>query len=315
MKHYFLINPAAGKGQHEQKLKEQILSAAKALGAEVEIYLTQGHGDATQYVREICGQVKEAIRFYACGGDGTFQEVINGMQDFSHAEATVIPCGSGNDFVRSFPVPDDFADITAQMNGVSASCDLLQVNDRFSVNLCNVGFDADICFDMEKFKHLPLLSGSAAYNLALVYNLLKRLGKKVTLQIDDQPMFETDILLAAAGNGRFYGGGYKATPYAALNDGIIDLCRVDKISLFRIAGFVSYYRRGEHPVTPALQKVVHYDKCRSLRITSKKPLRYVLDGESYLSDDVTIRILPNAFRLSLPRSCVEALTPPETVEA
>lgn len=304
MKHYFLINPVAGKGLTQKRLSEQILKIGKELGIQFELYKTQKQGDATEYVRQICCRSSDPIRFYACGGDGTFQEAVIGALGFRQAEVTVIPCGSGNDFVRSFSVPDDFSDLAKQIDGAPFPCDLLQVNDRYAVNLCNVGFDADIAYDMDKFKKIPFIGGSAAYDISLVFNLLKRLGKKITLQIDDQPAFTVNSLLAAAANGRFYGGGYEAAPLALLNDGVLDLCRVDKISRFRIAGFVRYYKHGKHLETPGLKNVVHYDKCHSLQIKSEKQLRFVLDGEVYSSFDVTINILPAAFTLSVPQSCL-----------
>lgn len=303
MKHYFLINPVAGKGQFQKRLSQQIIQVCRRFVLDYEIYETTGPGDAIRYVKKACQNQRSPVRFYACGGDGTFQETVVGTLGFSHAEATVIPCGSGNDFVRSFPVPGDFSILEQQVNGTTIPCDLLQVNDRFAVNLCNVGFDADIAYHMDKFKKIPFIGGSSAYNLSLVFNLLKRLGKRLKIQIDEDLPFETNSLLAAAANGRFYGGGYEAAPLASLSDGIIDFCRVDKISRFKIAGFVRFYKHGQHLETPGLRQVVHYDKCRSLRIQSQKLLRFVLDGETYTSSDVTIRVLPNAFTLSVPSSC------------
>ena len=313
MKHCFLINPAAGKGQHLEELSKLIVQAATHLGLDYELYETRGKGDATEYVRGICQHTAETVRFYACGGDGTLQETVVGALDFPNAEVTVIPCGSGNDFVRSFPFPDDFYNLEQQIQGASFPCDVLRVNDRYAVNLCNVGFDADIAYHMNKFKKLPFIGGSAAYNISLGFNLLKKLGKHLKLQLDGAEPFEANCLLAAAANGRFYGGGYEAAPLALLNDGILDLCRVDKISRLRIAGFVRFYKHGEHLQTPGLKKVVHYDKCKCVRIQSKRPLRFVLDGEAYTSADVTIRVLPGAFSLSVPHSCVPWPKHPELI--
>lgn len=300
MKHCFIINPTAGKGNFAEELSACILRTARRLILDYEIYLTSGPGDATEYVRENCTKATSPVRFYSCGGDGTFQEVVVGMLRCPYAEAAIIPCGSGNDFVRSFPNPGSFSSLEDQINGSPVPCDLLQVNDRYAVNLCNIGFDADIAYHMDKFKRLPFISGSGAYNISLVFNLLKKLGKKVTVQLDGEDFFPAKILLAAAANGRFYGGGYEAAPLAKLDDGIIDFCRVDKISRFRIAGFVRFYKNGQHLETPGLKRFIHYKKCRSLRITSDKTLRFVLDGEPYSVKDVMIRVLPGAFSLSIP---------------
>lgn len=303
MKHCFIINPVAGKGNAQDAMQEAIIELARKKGLDYGVYRTTGPGDAARHVREVCETFGEPARFYACGGDGTFQEAVVGTLSFPFAEATVIPCGSGNDFVRSFDHPEWFSDLERQMDGSPVPCDLLTVNDHYAVNLCNVGFDADIAYDMDKFKRLPFVGGSLAYNISLVYNLLKKLGKQFTIQVDGQDEVPVKTLLAAAANGRFYGGGYQAAPLASTNDGIIDLCRVDKLSRFRIAGFVRFYKRGEHLQVEGIKDAIHYEKCRQVRIRSAKPCRFTLDGETYCSNDVTIGILPGGFRLSLPAGC------------
>lgn len=312
MKHCFLINPAAGKGTLQNALEHKIRQAAESRGLDYQIHRTTGTGEATLYVRRVCADGMP-VRFYACGGDGTLQETVVGALGAPHTQITVIPCGSGNDFVRSFENPEQFSSIECQLDGVPYPCDLLRVNDRYAVNLCNVGFDADIAYDMNKFKNLPFISGSTAYNLALVYNLLKPLGKRVSVQLDTHTPATVNTLLVAAANGRFYGGGYQAAPLARMDDGILDVCRVDKLSRFRIAGFVRFYKRGEHLQTSGIQDVIHYDKCKSVRIQSVRPYRYILDGESYLSNDVTVELLPKAFTLSIPKGCLTRQADEKTV--
>ena len=113
-----------------------------------------------------------------------------------------------------------------------------------------------------------------------------------------------NALLTAVANGRFYGGGYEAAPLAKIDDGVLDLCYVNKLSRFQIAGLVRFYKRGEHLRVESLKNVVHYLKCKSLRITAQKALWYVLDGEPYRTSDAQISIIENAFTLSYPKSCV-----------
>ena len=158
----------------------------------IEQYFTTSIGDATRFVREICSAADEPVRFYACGGDGTFQETVVGTLGFSHAQATVIPFGSGNDFVRCFSDPDSFSNLEQQLQGETMSCDIIKINDKYAVNLANVGFDSYIAIDMNIFKRIPLISGSMAYNIALVFNMLRKLGKRLTLTIDNGEPFEVE---------------------------------------------------------------------------------------------------------------------------
>ena len=100
MKHIFLINPAAGKkGNAESIIRPQIEDYCGKEGLDYEIYVTKCQGDAQNYCREHA-KSGEALRFYACGGDGTLYAVVNGAYGYPNCEVAVIPLGSGNDFVR-----------------------------------------------------------------------------------------------------------------------------------------------------------------------------------------------------------------------
>ena len=100
MKHVFIINPAAGK----ENAYETIKAALESLETPVDytLYLTKGQGDATAYVRSYCREHAERVRFYACGGDGTLNEVVNGLVGFPQASLGCYPSGSGNDFVKYY---------------------------------------------------------------------------------------------------------------------------------------------------------------------------------------------------------------------
>ena len=100
MKHIFILNPAAGKENAKEKLAAQLKSVYA--NVDYEIYETRGRGDASAYIKQYCETNKESVRFYACGGDGTLNEVVNGAVGFPQASVGCIPCGSGNDFVKYY---------------------------------------------------------------------------------------------------------------------------------------------------------------------------------------------------------------------
>ncbi|HAQ40909.1 MAG TPA: lipid kinase, partial [Clostridiales bacterium] len=122
--------------------------------------------------------------FYACGGDGTLHEVVNAACGFNHVSVGVIPCGSGNDFIKNFDNADNFHSIESQINGKSVNLDLIKVMNEFAVSVCNIGFDADAAFNMHKFKKVPFVSGSGRYFLSVFYCLMKKLGKNLEIIID-----------------------------------------------------------------------------------------------------------------------------------
>ena len=127
MHHYFIINPAAGQGK-AAKLVPAIREYMEGEGLPFTIYQTQGVGDAMAYVRYMAK--KGPARFYACGGDGTLNEVVNGLKKFPECEVALIPAGTGNDFLRNFTNMENFQDIAAQVAGKAVAIDVLQVNGR-----------------------------------------------------------------------------------------------------------------------------------------------------------------------------------------
>ncbi len=302
MRHIFIINPAAGKVDHNGVLRPRIEAAAAEMGANAEIHCTTGFQEAITYVKGCCTREgTEALRFYACGGDGTLNEVTTGVYGCERASVGVIPCGSGNDFIKSLDDRLDFFDIKAQMAGEEKAIDLVQVNDRISVNVANMGFDARIAANVNKFKRLPLVSGATAYNMAIAYVMMGRLSTRLTVEVDGEPQGERAYLLMVAANARYYGGEFKAAPRAELDDGHFDLCTVSNISKGRIMSLIDLYRKGEHITDARFQDIVSYQKCKKLKVTSAQPIPLCVDGEVFYNDVARISILPKALKLIIPK--------------
>lgn len=145
MKHIFVINPAAGKTNVTEALLPRLRALFVGREEELETYLTTGVGDATRFVKERCAaSCGEHLRFYSCGGDGTMNEVLQGLAGCANAAMGVVPCGSGNDFVRSFP-DCDFSDLEAQITAEERPIDLIHFNNQWSANICSAGLDSDVC--------------------------------------------------------------------------------------------------------------------------------------------------------------------------
>lgn len=148
MKHCFILNPAAGKGATALTLRETIEECAKRRQCDAEIYLTAGIGDATEYIkRRVAAEPDETFRFYACGGDGTLGEAVCGVMSLENHERVslgLIPSGTGNDFVRNFEGGAQFFDIDAQLSATEQPIDLIRCNDRYAINMVNIGFDCEV---------------------------------------------------------------------------------------------------------------------------------------------------------------------------
>lgn len=303
IKHLFIINPAAGKESSVEKLTLEIKNTFSNISPEehtYEIVTTKGKGDATEITRH-AAETGEDVRIYACGGDGTLNEVVNGAALHTNVSVCVIPVGSGNDFVRSFDgiSKEAFLNIEACVNGKVIPCDLMRVGDKYSVNVISVGLDAVTGKRHGSFKRLPFVSGGAAYKLALGTSFITSMKTKIAFDVDGEPFDPGDeyVALAVFGNGRWYGGGFKAAPYAEIGDGLIDFVTVKRISRPVFLRYVGMYKRGEHIEG---MPYVRYKRCKKVSLFAEKPITIQLDGEAFDIMNPTVELVPNALNLILP---------------
>lgn len=277
MKYIFIVNPKSGKKDSTNYIREYLEKNHSNL--KYEIYNTKGIGDAIQYVKNACEIKEEPLTFIACGGDGTLNEVINGLFGYNDVYVSVYPCGSGNDFVKSFGKENHFLDLTKIINGESRKIDVLKVNDRYTINMCNLGFDASVAYKMNFFRNWPLVSGKGAYNLALVFSLIFKMKHKCSIEIDGKEVFNNYMLLTAIGNGISCGGGYYCLPKAAVDDGEMDAVFIKKISRFTFIKLVKKYKNGTYVDDPKYKDIVTYTKCKHLKLKAQNDIAYCLDGE------------------------------------
>ncbi|MDV4151641.1 YegS/Rv2252/BmrU family lipid kinase [Clostridium sp. AL.422] len=299
-KHFFIINPEAGKIDASEKLSYEIQKAFENKSDVYQIYITKGKNDATNFTENICKTESGNLRFYACGGDGTLNEVINGLIGYKNASASVIPYGTGNDFINNFSSSHSFFDIQRQIESNEEEIDLLKVNDKYSVNLCNIGFDAKVAENMNKFKHFPLLSGQGIYTLATFYSLLHKMYSNLEILIDNDEVIQGDFLLCVVANGMTYGGGYKGAPLAKINDGLIDVCIFKKVSRLKLIKLINVYKRGEHLDNEEMKKYFIYKKCRYIEIKSKNDFTVCIDGEILIEKNINISLERKAINFLVP---------------
>lgn len=310
MRHIFIINPVAGKGRSQSEIAGNINALLKSREIQYEIYYTRYKGDVKSFVNSKCTD-KSPVVFYACGGDGTLHEVINAAVSYSHASVGVIPCGSGNDFVKNFDSHYLFGDIEAQVSGETVKIDMIKAQNEYAVSVCNIGFDADAAFNMHKFKKIPFITGSGCYILSVLYCLLKKLGKKLKVVLDDNYTFEGTFLLGVAANGHSYGGGYKCAPKALINDGVIDICFVNKMSRFKILGLIGSYKIGTHLENEKLKDYITYKKCKKVKVISQEPVNLCVDGENLVFEQLDIEIVPESLNFHFPKGVTVQGSKPE----
>ncbi|MDR1192968.1 MAG: hypothetical protein LBK98_02180 [Peptococcaceae bacterium] len=316
MRHCFIVNPAAGRPGQKKGQARLIVSEIRRLALEGDIYVTRSAGDGIEYARQYCRRHPGRLRFYACGGDGTLNEVVNGvMGGIAEAEAVseaagadaggrisvaAVPWGSGNDFIKNFPAPAAFGNLERQILGRTVKTDLLKVNNRFCVNICNFGFDAQVGHNMRKFKALPLIRGDMAYGLSLLYCFLRKTDCHFSLALDGGETMAGAYLLLVLGNGCFYGGAYKGAPAAKTDDGLMDLVVIKKMSRWQMARLIKIYKAGLHLEHPALAPFVAHRKIAALRVRTDSPAPICIDGEFFQEMETRVELLPQALNFVNP---------------
>lgn len=309
--HLFIVNPAAGKTDRTEFIAKAATAAQndEKIDGNVTVYTTKAPGDARAFVCSQLQNAKVPMRVYACGGDGTVHEVVQGIRDAGNPAVSfgIVPTGSGNDFIRSFPIPESrFRSIRDMMHGRTFLCDLIRVtdddgSDLICVNVASAGFDAAVCRRMQSFRRVPLVSGSAAYNLSLVRQVVGHLGHRFTVLGDGKELHtanKDEYLFALCANGKFYGGGYHCSPKSELNDGLLNLILIEAIPRRSFAGLLGPYRRGEY--FEKLGDRMLHKQVRSMQLLSEKPIDMNLDGEIIALKNPLLEVLPSALQLILP---------------
>ncbi len=301
MRHIFILNPVAGKGHPALALRSEIEAYFAAHPEkEYQIYLTDGAGAATRFAREECAK-GGALRLYACGGDGTLQEVASGMPLGSDtAELAVVPCGSGNDFARLYGGRRAFACVAELIEGDAYAVDAVDCGDRISLNIASIGMDAAVGQKMSRYKNWPGVSGSMAYNLAAVDVFCHPIGVKMEIEMtgaDGSKMLRSGrYLMTLAANGRYYGGGYCGAPHALENDGLLDFVLVKKISRLRIPLVLGKYKAGHHAGVDCIEHL----RGTEMQVRAAKSMVCNVDGECYPASAISFRVIQRAFRVALP---------------
>ena len=185
MKHIFIINPAAGSRDRTADYTEKIHTACHERNLDYRIEVSSAPGECFRLARE-AAESGENVRIYACGGDGTLNEVAAGAAGFPNAAVTAFSGGSGNDFTKLFHDPEAFFDLERLLDAEEATFDLIRCNDDIALNICSVGLDARIGTDVASYKRLPLLHGFRAYAASTVVNVVKGIAEHYVVEIDGE---------------------------------------------------------------------------------------------------------------------------------
>ena len=253
MKHVFLINPRAGQRDQTARLRG-LADRLAAHGLKVSCLLTDRLGGAEAIARALA-ETGEPVRIYACGGDGTVHEAANGIAGYENAAMTVIPTGTGNDFLKNFgPDAAKFSDPENLWDGPDFPLDLIDCNGRYCLTIACSGIDARIADSVHRYG--GLLSGRGSYLLSVAVNFLfKPIGRRWRVELDGE-VLEDDFALVSMCNGRYYGGGSMPVPQARMDDGVLETILVKNVPKATFARLFPAYSAGDCWKFPHIARVV-----------------------------------------------------------
>ena len=285
MRHLFIINPAAGKHETTAQL-ESLLSK---LSFPHEVAYTTGEGDAQRLTQEAAAR-PEPLRVYACGGDGTLNEVVNGAAGRDNVAITNVPKGTGNDFLKIFG-PDyrqQFYNLEALAVGPQRTLDLMDCNGKLGLDVVCAGVDARIAAGVHRYKDLRFVSGKGAYVLSLIEHIfLKGINRPMTVEMGDIRWENRQTAILCICNGRYYGGGFMPVADAMPDDGVLDMLLVRQVSLFTFLRLVGQYAKGCYRRYPELILEYHGQK---VTFSAQTPITVVVDGEVMVDTRFTVRL-------------------------
>ena len=296
MTHLFIINPAAGSRDRQEQYKKEIERVCKPRGLDYEIRVSQAPGQC----REIAAQAARSgkpVRIYACGGDGTLNEIVCGVAGFPNVAVTTYAGGSGNDFIRMFSQPEAFRNLEKLLDCQESQFNLIRCNEDYALNICSVGLDARIGTDVSRYKRIPLLQGFRAYAASTLVNIIRGISEHYVVEINGETIDDEQTFVCVC-NGRFYGGGFNPVPEADPTDGLLDVLLVRKVHRLEIPAVIGKYKNGRYAQLPDL---VRHFRTDHITIHCDKPTPINLDGELRTAQVVDMSVAREKVRFFYPK--------------
>jgi diacylglycerol kinase (ATP) len=295
-----IYNPVAGRSANLKPTLDRVAESWRAQGWQVDIYATIAAGDATVRAQAAATAGYEAI--IAAGGDGTVNEVMNGLVGTNTALG-VLPLGTVNIWAREMGLPMDTLK-AAEMLAKSglAQIDVGRAGNRYFLLMAGIGFDALVTATVSSADKKWL--GAMAYIKQAVTVAWNFRGLSPKLRIDGKRV-RGKILMITIGNSQLYGGVVKFTAHATIDDGLLDVCVIKGQGMLSaprrlISIFARHYNRDP---------LVQYYQARSIEIrgSKKKPIPIQVDGDYLGTTPMTFRVVPRSLWVIVPPNADRSL--------
>lgn len=296
MYYIFVINGRKDKQWIRTEIDRQI--AALPTRLDHEIYTTRGTGDGTRFVRIYCDLHPGAkVTFVACGGTGTFNEVASGIVGARDKYLAFFAAGETNDIAKCFP-DRDFTSLRKILSGEVRKIDAVKVNDSYSFNVINVGFDAVVASTANNLVEAGMTK--RPYDVGILNAIVTARHNKIRIVADGKPMNRRRMLLCTIANGQWCGGKFHCAPDGDPSDGLLEVSLARNMSLLSLLSIMPSYQKGRHLASRWGRLHFRYRRARHVDICSRSLIDVCLDGEILSGRNFKIDVLPKEINLILP---------------
>lgn len=291
-KYLFIVNPVAQRGnsiKEWQYAREYLLNR----GIPFSECISEKAGDCIDFAKK--GAEEGHCSIISVGGDGTINEVVNGLRSsLENVNIGILPTGTGNDFAKSLEIPNNTLEaLDIILKGKTKKTDIGRVNGKLFLNVGGVGFDAEVCNVANT--SMKKLTGTSAYLVSVIKTLFNFTPTDLSLTIDDN-VYNEKVWLTSVANGKYFGNGMKVAPDAELNDGLFDIVVVKETSaLYFLRVFPSVFN-GTH-IKDESVKVI-----RGKKVILESPVKLTVqcDGEIIGTTPITFEVIHNGISVFCP---------------
>ncbi len=266
-----IYNPTSGREQFKKVLPDVLIKLEQA-GFETSAHATTAVGDATVAARAALQENFDLI--IAAGGDGTLNEVINGVAEQDHIpDIGIIPMGTVNDFGRALVIPKDIMEaVDVIIEGDTVPVDIGKMNNRYFINIAGGGKITEVSYEAPS--KLKTMIGPLAYYVKGLEMLPEIKSSDVRIEYDGE-VFTGEVMLFLIGLTNSVGGFEKLAPEASINDGYFTVLFLERVNLAEFGHIFTLATRGEHLKHPK----VHYVKAKDVKVSSFEKVQLNVDGE------------------------------------
>lgn len=280
-----IYNPASGKSKNAFKQVTKILDTKKI---DYKTHITESSGHAMEITRELNKQPQ--TKLIILGGDGTFNEVLNGIDNFETITLGLIPCGTGNDFIKAAKIPFKTAEaLDVILKDNAQFTDFIQLNGKRCLNIAGAGMDVDV---LERYSTMKFWKGKIKYYMSLFDILIHLRFHDVEITIDGKTM-QKKVFLISVANGTCIGGGMPISPNSVVNDGILDIVFVNEIKGSKVLPLLLKFLRGKHIDEPCTE-VFHTTEA-SIKVLDEGKIQ--VDGEIIAEKTLDCKVATNKLKI------------------